>query len=354
MVSAGPTTVNAVAPIRICDIGGWTDTWFAGHGAVFNIAVYPYVEVQIRVLSSDEVEVSGAEKAPDRVKITAESYGETFTVDPDRLSYDQHPLLEAAIDVMELPDAARLHVNIYSEAPPGAATGTSAAVAVALLGALDRLTKGRLSPHEVAYLAHSLETEKLGLQSGIQDQLGSAYGGINYIEVTSFPEATVSSLQLPDPVWWELEQRLAVVYLGTPHSSSQVHQQVIDDLGEDASDDPRLEEMRGLASGAKNAAETGDFDRLGEIMSRNTDQQRMLHPALVGEKAEEIISVAVDFAVLGVKVNGAGGDGGSLTLLCDGDRAKKRRLLAALQARGYQYLPVMLSRRGLRVWRSSL
>ena len=43
-----PVLTKAVAPIRICDIGGWTDTWFAGHGAIFNIAVYPYVEVQIR------------------------------------------------------------------------------------------------------------------------------------------------------------------------------------------------------------------------------------------------------------------------------------------------------------------
>jgi len=39
--------VNSAAPIRICDIGGWTDTWFAGHGKNFNIGVYPYVEVQI-------------------------------------------------------------------------------------------------------------------------------------------------------------------------------------------------------------------------------------------------------------------------------------------------------------------
>jgi len=33
--------VSAVAPIRICDIGGWTDTWFARRGTIFNIAVYP-------------------------------------------------------------------------------------------------------------------------------------------------------------------------------------------------------------------------------------------------------------------------------------------------------------------------
>ena len=41
--------INSIAPIRICDNGGWTDTWFAGHGKVFNIGVSPYVEVQIAV-----------------------------------------------------------------------------------------------------------------------------------------------------------------------------------------------------------------------------------------------------------------------------------------------------------------
>ena len=34
--------INSVAPIRIVDNGGWTDTWFAGHGKIFNIGVYPY------------------------------------------------------------------------------------------------------------------------------------------------------------------------------------------------------------------------------------------------------------------------------------------------------------------------
>ncbi len=33
--------VNAIAPTRVCDLGGWTDTWFAGHGAVLDVATYP-------------------------------------------------------------------------------------------------------------------------------------------------------------------------------------------------------------------------------------------------------------------------------------------------------------------------
>ena len=42
-------TVTALAPIRICDCGGWTDTWFSRHGRVFNIAVRPCAEVRVNV-----------------------------------------------------------------------------------------------------------------------------------------------------------------------------------------------------------------------------------------------------------------------------------------------------------------
>jgi len=31
--------INSVAPIRICDNGGWKDTWLAGHGQIF-IPIY--------------------------------------------------------------------------------------------------------------------------------------------------------------------------------------------------------------------------------------------------------------------------------------------------------------------------
>jgi D-glycero-alpha-D-manno-heptose-7-phosphate kinase len=40
--------ITATAPTRICDVGGWTDTWFARHGRVLNLAVTPNVEVALR------------------------------------------------------------------------------------------------------------------------------------------------------------------------------------------------------------------------------------------------------------------------------------------------------------------
>jgi D-glycero-alpha-D-manno-heptose-7-phosphate kinase len=334
--------INSVAPIRICDIGGWTDTWFAGHGAVFNIAVYPYVEVQI--------EIHDRKTSDDRVVINVENFGESYAVNPDSITYTKHPLIEAAIDVMKIPAELSLTVTLYSAAPPGASTGTSAAVSVALIGALDSLTEGRLTPHEVAALAHSIETEKLKLQCGIQDQFCSAYGGINYIQMDRFPHASVMPIQVPNATWWELEGRLAVVYIGTPHSSSDIHKKVIKDLGDNAENDPRLVELRRLAAQAKDALYAGDFELLGRTMEANTDVQRALHKDLVCAKFNDIIAIARQFKALGCKVNGAGGDGGSLTILTNGDASTKRRMLKALRESDYDVLPIYLSRYGLRVW----
>lgn len=336
--------INAVAPTRICDVGGWTDTHFARSGAVCNIAIYPYVEVQIRQLPLEE---TGG-----RLIIFAENYGVSYELDPNHIVYGKHPLIEAAIKRMSIPKDRALRINIFSYAPPGASMGTSAAVSVALIGALGSVSNRHLTPHETAALAHSLETEELGLECGVQDQLASAYGGINFIDIPEFPRTLVTPPVISDQTWWELEHRLMLAYIGQPHNSSDIHKMVIADLGKAPHKDPRLERLRELAREARTSLEDGDFNELGRVFNDNTQVQRALHKHLVCNKFEEIISLAKNFDAIGCKVNGAGGDGGSIAILTDGDTAKKRRLQTELVRQGFQTIPIYLSRRGLRVWKS--
>lgn len=336
--------INAVAPIRICDNGGWTDTWFAGHGRIFNIGVYPYAEVQIEVFPLDAL--------PDRIVIYAENYGERYAIKPDRPGWDRHPLLEAAIELMRVSEDLAFQVAIFSEAPSGASTGTSAAVTVALVGALDTLTPGRLTPHEVAYKAQSVETEMLGQQSGIQDQLCSAYGGINFIDMYDYPRASLSQIQVPNTIWWELERRLTLIYLGKSHRSSDVHVKVIKSLEDAGPDCQELNDLRATAAPSRDALYAGDFPALGQAMIQNTEAQRRLHPELISPDAAKVIEIAREHGALGWKVNGAGGDGGSVTLLC-GDRSSvKRAMIREVESENplYQNIPVYLSRYGLRIW----
>ena len=338
--------INSVAPIRICDNGGWTDTWFAEHGKIFNIGVYPYVEVQIHVYPKT------AQR--ERVIIHAENYGERYAPRLDNAQWDRHPLLEAAIERMRIPDEMAIEVTIYSDAPVGASTGTSAAVAVALVGALDRLTPGRLTPHQVAYEAHAIETEMLGLQSGIQDQLCSAYGGINFIEMFEYPHAMVSQILVPNSIWWELERRLTLIYLGKSHSSSQVHEGVIRRLEAEGAMSRQLERLRSTAEPSRDALYAGDFVALGRAMVDNTEAQRDLHPALIGADAQQVIDIARAYGAVGWKVNGAGGEGGSVTILGGASASARRAMIRAIEEENplHRHIPIYLSRYGLRTWES--
>lgn len=239
-----------------------------------------------------------------------------------------------------------------SAVPAGCSTGTSAATVVALIGALDALTPGRVTAPEVAAAAHRVETERLGAQSGVQDQLCAAYGGINFIEVAAYPHATVTPLPVPDPVWRELERRLVLVYLGHAHVSSEVHDRVIATLAGEGQSSPQLERLRRAARAARDAVCAGDLAALGRAMRDNTDAQHNLHASLVSEEADGLFELARAHGALGWKVNGAGGEGGSVTLLCGPDARAQARLLSAIRdadARS-QVIPTSLSRDGLRVW----
>ena len=337
-------SILATAPIRICDNGGWTDTWVARRGKVFNIAVHPLVTVRIDVFPPGTRE--------GRVVLNARNYDVRYAPTLESPEWGPHPLLEASFREIGPPGAADIEVTIHSKAPAGASTGTSAAVLVALLGALDRLAGGRRGPQEIAYAAHRVETVHLGQQQGVQDQLASAFGGANFIEVTEYPAAVVSPLAMPDSIRHELQRRLAVIYLGRPHSSAPIHELVMRTLERQGPDCAHLEALRSAAERARDAFLAGDFDALGLAMRDNTAAQAEMQAELVHRDAWRVIEIAAAHGALGWKVNGAGGDGGSITLLASArPGAKKAMVRAILQDNpSLVRIPIAISRSGLRVW----
>jgi D-glycero-alpha-D-manno-heptose-7-phosphate kinase len=339
-------SLHATAPIRVCDLGGWTDTWFAGHGTVVHLAVSPLVHVDVTA----RLRQSSA-AAP--VIVHAVDYGDRYEVVPDDPHRTpRHPLLEAAIDEVGVDDDTSLEITVHSEAPPGCSTGTSAAVAVALVGALDaaRADTHRTTPMDIARTAHRLETERLGLQSGIQDQLASAFGGVNLVEMAAYPEATVTPVPIPATARTELDDRLVVVFLGRRHDSSAVHETVIADLQGEGPASRRLDALRTCARRGLAALSSGDLAAFGRVMIDNTDAQAALHAGLVGAEAAAAIDVARRHGCAGWKVNGAGGEGGSVTLLL-GAAHDRTTVIEALTAEdpSFAVLPSRLAADGLRI-----
>jgi len=341
------TIIHARAPIRVNDIGGWTDTWFSGEGKVLNLAMSPRVEVEVAVFENPSCR-------QDRAHVHAVDYGDRFRVDPDAPGYDRHPLLQGALNSLPVPHDVDIEVALRSHVPSGCSTGTSASVCVALLGALDRLTGPGRSRAAIAALAHRVETEKLGLQSGIQDQLCAAHGGVSFIHMRDYPAADVEGLALEENLLADLGLRLHLLFLGSAHTSSALHEKVIALLENRSAGFEHLEALRRLADEAREALVKGDLEAYGEVMRQNNERQRALHPDLISPEADRVITLARDHGALGWKVNGAGGSGGSLTLLSGADRDQRDRMIREVEGLGLGIasIPVSLDRAGLEVWES--
>ena len=337
--------VHARSPLRVNDIGGWTDTWFAEEGWVLNLAMAPPVEVQIKAFENKE-------KRKKRVLVHTENYGESFWVNPEKPSHSPHPFLQHIIARIPLPEHLKLEINLFSPVPAGISTGTSASVCVALLGALSFLKEKNLELREIVSLAHRVETEDLKQQSGVQDQICAAYGGVCFIHMWRYPQARVEKMALEPRIWEELDRRLCLIYLGRPHLSSAIHEQVISRLKKKGPEWKTLERMKQLPVEAKAHLLDGDLESYGEVMVENNECQRSLLQELISKEADAVIAVAKKYKASGWKVNGAGGKGGSLAILANKDDGVKRKMLQGIVGlgKGIRPLPASLSVAGLEAW----
>jgi D-glycero-alpha-D-manno-heptose-7-phosphate kinase len=323
--------VVAAVPVRVADVGGWTDTWFGSPGRVCHLAVGPGVRVEAGLV----------ERRPGAgpVALWAIDLGRSYDVGPSPEEGwahplpGEHPLLEHAIaavlegiDPDELDPALAIDLTVRSAVPAGASLGTSAAVVVAVIRALDALFEVRRAPEEVAVLAHQVETERTGRESGVQDQWAAAMGGCGLLDIGPYPDVRHRAVELTPGTVDHLGDRLVTVVFGA-HDSSAVHRQVIDALvgcGGAEHDRARsaLRRLSALAGEAADALAVGDVDGWADVLARSTVVQHELHPELVGPAHQRAIEVARAHGAVGWKVNGAGGDGGSLTLVAaDHDRA---------------------------------
>jgi D-glycero-alpha-D-manno-heptose-7-phosphate kinase len=333
---ARPRTVRATAPVRICDLGGWTDTWFAGSGRVLNVAVLPGVEARVRV------------GGPPGVVLDLPDLGDRYELSDGVPAPGRHPLLEAAVARASagIPRRVGVEISVWSAVPPGSSLGSSAAVVVALLAALEALTPRRSRAGELVRAAHEVETTGAGRESGVQDQVAACYGGISWIEIDDYPSARVERLwgRVPAPVRAALGDRLVVAMLGRAHDSSDLHRRVIADL-----DPRRLDPLRQAAEDGRTALLAGDLVAFGAALDAATRGQAALHPDLVGSDARRALAIGAEHGSLGGKVNGAGGDGGSVALLLGPD-ADRAACAAALAAAGFAVFPAQLTEWGVRTW----
>ncbi|ASJ16369.1 mevalonate kinase [Thermococcus chitonophagus] len=315
---------------------------FGEHSVVYGkpaiaaaINLRTYVEAELRDdkkirIEAHDIKVPGLTVSFSENEIYFESdYGKAAEV----LSY-----VRQAIELaMEEAGVRRgINVSITSQIPVGAGLGSSAAVAVATIGAVSKLLGLELTREEVAKLGHKVELLVQGASSGI-DPTVSAIGGFLYYEKGNFEH--LPFMELP----------IVVGYTGSSGSTKELVAMVrrrYESMPELIV--PILNAMGKLVEKAREVItseldEEEKFAKLGELMNINHGLLDAL--GVSTKKLSELVYAARTAGALGAKITGAGG-GGCMYALAPG---RQREVATAITIAGGTPMITEISREGLRI-----
>lgn len=331
--------IRSRAPVRIDFAGGWTDVADfarATPGAVVNATVNLWTYATLTPSSDRET-----------LEIFSADFEEFVAAkDIQGLEYNgQMDLVKAAARIMNVRPG--LSIQTRSDAPPGSGLGTSAAMGVALLGALGELTGKPYLEFELAELASHIERHELGIKGGKQDHYASAIGGINFME---FHGETVRTapIPLPDGMRMYLEKHLVLVYTGKSRLSGAIHADVWSAFESGRPETVgAIERMKEIARLTKDAFIAADIDGFAELMNENWRCQQALHPSVMNADLERVFDAAFKAGAQGGKACGAGGGGCVLFLARPEREHTLRHALESLP--NVTILTIDLPRAGLQV-----
>ncbi len=348
--------IRTRAPVRIDFAGGWSDVALftePSKGLVVNGAINRYAYASLRCERQGVPDDSVAlQRVLDKsIRIYSADF-DTFVEADDirQLEYDGNiDLVKAAVRQMSI-ETDGFDLITQSTAPPGSGLGTSAAMGVALVGALGALKETTYLPYQYAELASTIERHELGILGGKQDHYASALGGIHFMEFQG-EEVKASPLKLAPHIRYELEKNLVLCYTGKSRLSGNIHQNVTDAYRSgQPSVREALEILKATAEAVKTALMRGRLTEFGELLTENWRNQKRLHPSVTNEQIDSLFDIALAHGAIGGKACGAGG-GGCLLFYCEPTREHQVR--QKLEAAGARIIDVNFDFDGLQMWKVS-
>lgn len=221
-----------------------------------------------------------------------------------------------------------MRIEVFSEIPRAMGLGGSAAVAVAIIRALDRHFTLGLGDDEINSLAFQCERVAHGTPSGI-DNTVATYGRPLLYRAGNPP--LIEPVELPEPI------TIVIGMTGVESLTAKTVARVRDGRARNRDVyDTIFRGIDALTVQALEAIKRLDLERLGELM--NVCQGLLNGLQVSSWELEELIQIARENGALGAKLTGGGG-GGSMIALCPDNAAK---VVSAMQDAGYQAMTVRI------------
>ncbi len=329
--------LKASAPTRIDLAGGTLDIWplylFHDGAQTLNAAISLRAHCEIRP------------RTDRRIVIVSEDSGQRVEVEHWSALREHHDLRLLG-RLLHHFRCEGLDMITRSESPVGAGIAGSSALNIAVCGALNEWTGGRLSADQIFQIAMNVEAQAIDVPTGVQDYRPAYYGGISAVQLGV---DGVRRVALPVKSA-ELESRIALAYTNASRNSGinnwEVTKRHIDG---DRQVRASFARIRDIAVAMREAMELRDWASVGRHIADEWENRKRLAPGVTTPDIDAMLDSARRAGATGGKVCGAGG-GGCLFAFGEPDAVPGMR--RALAEAGARVLDFAIEDRGLIVERS--
>lgn len=225
-----------------------------------------------------------------------------------------------------------VNLKVRSMIPIAVGLGSSAAICVATVGAVERLFDADLSKEEISRLAFEGETIIHGKPSGV-DNTVSTFGGVLSYERDSGIKHHKLDLSMPFIIGNTWKKRSTRKMVESVAALKERNPELMDSI---------IDAMGGIAGEGLDALLAKDIHRIGDLMNMNHGLLSAIGVSTM--KLEALVYTARQNGALGAKLTGAGGGG---CMIAVAEEEKMSAVEKAIRRRKSESYRVQLTDRGV-------
>ena len=327
--------IESSAPTRADLAGGTVDIWplYLFHSGAMTVNFALSLRAHVRIETRDD----------DRLILESRDRGIRFETTLDRIDeLAREESLELVSKMVHFfqPEIG-FHLVAHSEAPAGAGISGSSALAIALIGALNKLVGDRYDKRQFIGIAANIETTVIKVPAGLQDYYPAFYGSTSCIHLD--PDGVDREHLAIDE--GEIEHRFVICYTGEPRHSGINNWEVFKrHIDRDQEVFAIFERIRDAAVQMRAALLANDWSAVAETMRTAYPNRKRLAPGITTPHMDRLVEKALANGAEAAKVCGAGG-GGCIAFLCA--EGRKPEVERALVEAGGEILKWEVAREGL-------
>lgn len=309
-------------PLRVSFFGGGTDypAWFREHGgAVLATTIDKYLYLHCRYLPPF---------FDFRSRIVWSKIEQVQA--PGEIA---HPAIRGILEWMKIGEGVEIHH--HGDLPARTGLGSSSSFSVGLLHALHALRGELVSKRRLAEEAIFVEQQVLKENVGVQDQIQSAFGGLNRIDIRTDGSFEVAPLVVRTERLAGLQKHLLLLYTGLSRTASEIAAEQVSTMGAKTAELKAMREM--VDEGEKILVGTGDLREFGRLLHESWKLKRELSSKIAPAFVNEIYDVARQAGADGGKLLGAGGGGFMLIFVQPEKRSVVLKALSKLLPVPFQF-----------------